>query len=287
MTLKYKFILSHALGAFSPYILLSGFLYASLKRHKWLTAGSKIQGAKLVTSLRLTESSLIVVSGRGSTTLNLSSTKIQLVENDVRRDSYYIIKDSMNHNAFIMPIDGKAIFDHKALNMISTFKSTYDKYDIKNVLALGSHKLIDINKNKTIRNELDIVARINMLSSRQIELTNLTYEGLYDVLYSIPDSEVNQYLENVKNGITSVPEDGLNFAAVENLITSFGINRQEAIAMTVSLKKRYAIGSFSDVAYLNKDELKDSFNESVIESEVKFENFYTSIQVFFESLNKK
>jgi hypothetical protein len=280
---KYSPFIAFHLGSFGPSLLFLGAAYAAVKRYNWLTASSILPGSTLVKSLRLTDSTLLI---NDKINLNVNSAKINLVEGDFRRESLYVIRDNSN-KAYVMPLNKNSVANVKALNSLVNSKPGHEEYSIRDVLALGQKKLIDTNKTKTIKSELDSIARINLLHSRNVDLVNLSVTELHQKLNSIPDSEVNEYLENVSKGLTSaqVPLE-TNLVAVENLLTSFGIDRDEAVSMTQSLRRRFAINSLNDLSTMSKENLKDCFNESVTKSNLKFDALYKCIQTFCESLSK-
>jgi hypothetical protein len=279
---NFSTFLTFKLGTLAPTFMYFGALYAALKYYKYLTT-STIPKSTLVQTLRLTDSTLLI---NDKINLNLNSSRIHLIDGDFRRESLYVIHDTAN-KTYVMPLNKNCTANVKALNNLIHSKSGYEEYSIKDVLALGNDKLIDTNKTKTMKNELDTLARINLLHSRQVDLLNLSVRELHEKLNSLPDSEVKEYLENVGKGLTSNQLSlETNLVAVENLLTSFGIEREEAVAMTQSLRRKFSINNVNDLATMSKENLRDSFNDSVSKSNLNFNALYKNIETFFESLNK-
>ncbi len=282
------------LGALSPYALTAGFLYAAMLRHKWLTAGSKLQGASLVRSLKLSGDNLILntftaLNTSKSQTLDLFSTRIKLVESDARKDSYYLIQD-VEGNSYIMPLDENAIADYKLLNYLSCSKmmNTTD-YNITNLLISGKNQ-IDITRNNSITNDVDNLARINILAAKGVGMSDMTMAELQTSINSIPDSEVTEYLERMKNSIQS-DNNSMNSVnsvnkQIEQLFITFGLNRNDAVNFASEIRKRCEINELSQLGKVSKEEFEMVFDDVCEESEIGVDEVYRKVKVFFESLNK-
>ena len=81
------------LGASSPLLFSFVAVYAGLKRMQWLRGGDRLlKGSTLVKKLTLNGDLLLVEDFNKKThNLRLSSSNIYRIDNDIRREIYYII----------------------------------------------------------------------------------------------------------------------------------------------------------------------------------------------------
>lgn len=284
----YSAPLVHLFGASSPFFFSLGFVYAGLKRMQWLRGGDRlIKGSTLVKKLTLKGDSLVVEDFKKKThTLSLSTAQIHRIDSEARREVYYIIKDAFNTPKFILPISESALADEKTLNWFAQLKKANEEYSIRHLLSLGDKKSIDINRSKNLNNEIETLARMNILSSQGVELSTLSATELNKKLGSVSDIQVHEYLSSAKEQLPrgNTLESGL--VAVENLLTSFGIVQEEAVKMTRYLRDNFKINGVKDLGNLTSEELSDAHSETVRISEVPFTNLQRSFDSFFGSLKQ-
>lgn len=292
LTYKYKLLVINVLGGFAPSLIYAGAFYAALKSNKMLSAGSSIQGSKLVKSLRLNGSILEINSSNfmGSQVhrLSLSSTTIEFIGHEYRKEAYYAIKDAFNKNIFIMPVDENSIIDHKTIGMLGQLKNETDEYSIKGVLTKGNQKLINFTMTASMRREIEQMARIQLLGKKEGDIAKLNPNELTEKLNSISDREVSDYLNGLKSEMeSSIPSIESSLVSVENLFTSFGLSSEKAASVTQYLRQNYQISGVGDIASLSRNELKRAFNEAASNSKVDLKTFILSIEAFFNNLTKK
>jgi len=282
-----KVAIASLLGTYAPHLLILGSFYAGLRRYQWLTRGNRIvKGSQLVTSLRLNGDNLEVVSYPSNSrhVLSLSSTSVVRVENDARTEVYYLLRNSENETKFILPVDTNAVVNQKFLDLFNLLRNPNDNYSIKQILLKGDKKLIDSQRHKSLRSEIDNMARINILTARGQDVTTLNSADLSERLYSIPDSEVADYLNSVRQGLSSnVSSLESQLVAVENLLSSFGVSREEATALTHFLRDNYRITSVNDLATLSREELSQAHFKTVRSSGVSFEDLRTNLEAFLKT----
>jgi len=274
------------LGASSPLLFSFVAVYAGLKRMQWLRGGDRLlKGSTLVKKLTLNGDFLLVEDFNKKThNLSLSSSNIYRIDNDIRREIYYIIKDSFNSPKFILPITEDASADEKSLSWFSQIKKNNEEYSIRHVLSQGQSKIIDTNKNKNLKSEIDTFARMNILSSKGAQLSTLTLLELQQKLGQVADIEVREYLNQVDGRFPQHSPIQSNLQSVENLLVSFGINQVEAIKMTKYLRESFRISRVNDLANLSSQEISDAYSETVRNSEIDYKSFKRSLDTFFESL---
>jgi hypothetical protein len=253
---------------------------------QWLRGGDRLlKGSTLVKRLTLKGDSLLVEDFNKKThTLSLSSSNIYRIDNEARREVYYIIKDAFNSPKFILPVTEDVLADEKSLSWFSQLKKNNDEYSIRHVLSQGNAKSIDIHKNKNIKSEIDTFARMNILSNKGVELSTMTPLELQQKLGQITDNEVREYLNQTQGSFPQPSAIESNLQSVENLLVSFGINQEEAVKMTKYLRENYRITSVKDLANLSSQELTDAHSETIRNSEVDFKSFRRSLDTFFGSL---
>jgi hypothetical protein len=291
LTLKYSLVISNAFGALSPHLLFLAAFYAGVKRHQWLTAGSKLKGAKLVKSLKVKGDNIIIKTfnlyGFSEKSFSLESIQIQLIENDLRRESYYVVRDLNSTSMYVMLIDEKSVIDVKSINNLSNLKKFNHEFNIRNVLMNRNPKIIDFSKTKIIRNEIDTLARMNLLIKYN-DISKLSIDEVHKKLNSIPDKEINEFLENTSKSIgSSLPSIESSLVGLENLLLSLGIIREEAVSMTQLLRKSFSINGISDLSRITQDDLRTAFEACISKSQITFDDLTTKIQIFFQSLEKK
>jgi hypothetical protein len=276
----------HVFGVTSPLLFSLVAVYAGLKRMQWLRGGDRLlKGSVLVKKLSLNGETILVEDFNKKThSLSLSSSNIYRIDNDVRREIYYIIKDAFNSPKFILPVTEDALADEKSLSWFSHIKKNNDEYSIKQVLSKGNAKSIDIHKTKNVKSDIDTLARMNILSNKEAQLSTLTPLELQQKLGLVRDSEVREYLNQVQGSFLQDSPIESNLQSVENILVSFGINQEEAVKMTKYLRENYRISSVNDLAHLSSQELIDAHSETVRNSEVDFKSFKRSLDSFFGSL---
>ncbi len=219
--------------------------------------------------------------GKGAVTFNLSSVTLHKIENGIRTEGYYLIKDIYGDSKYILPIVEGANVDQKTLGYLADLRRSNDDYSIGRVL--NGDKLIDTQKGVSLRNEIDTLARMNLLSSQGVELSTLSAEEAQRRINSVSDEDLAKYLEDIKSTkLTKGNTLESNLVAVQNLLTSFGIELKEAEKMTKYLRENYKINEVRDLKHLSQDELEEAFSESVCKSQVTFEDLSTNIVTFFK-----
>ncbi len=283
LTMNYKASIVHVLGASSPYILCLAAIYAGVKRSAWIRASKQVSNInQVVEKLLLNGDKITIITNRGKTqkTMSLSQITFSKVENNVRTDSYYLIKDVYGNSKYILPIVEEAIADMKILNWLGDIRRANDEYSIERVLSEG--KFIDTERSISIRKEIDTLARLNFLSSQGIELSTLSPEEIKNKIDSLSDLEISKYLEELTSSrLAQVQSIMSNELAVQNLLRSFGLQEVEAQQMTKYLRENYKLAQVRELRHLSVAELEEAFLESV-NSQVNFEEFRNKLANFFK-----
>jgi hypothetical protein len=278
--------LVYTLGTSSPLLLSLAAIYAGAKRAQWLRAGdSIIKGSTLVKKMYFKGNTLEIESfNKKIHTLDFSQATIKKVDNDARRESYYLVKDYQHNTLFVLPIVQDSLVNQKYLDWFVSLRNPNSEYSIRHVLMQGNKKVIDLNKGKYIKSEIETLARINLVSQKGVDLSILSTEEIHQAIGSVSDSEVSEYLKNTNTKLSEVNTPSLesNLVSVENLLNSFGVAKEEAVKMTKYLRDNFKINNVKDLSYLKGSELEDAFSECVKSSDVAFKNLKTNVDAFFK-----
>jgi hypothetical protein len=286
LTMKYSLLLKLLLGTSTPLIVVVGSLYAAACRYTWLTSNSYIKDGNIAKKVSLEGNSLKIESlelfSMKAYTLDLNSVKIHFVENEARRETYYLIRDVNSNKTFILPLDDKAVADRKLLNWLSTAKSE-DNYSISSTISKGN-TLINLQAHRGVKSEIDKYARLHLLSQLNpgLDLSTLTSIELHEKLNSISDIEVKNHLERVNNQVESLkPAIESALVEVENFLVSLGLSSEEAVNTTKYLRKNLRIEGVSDLKNLSTNELTEALDKNSKKSSSELDLLIKEIQLFF------
>jgi hypothetical protein len=288
---KYALHLQLLFGSLTPQLVILGSLYLAASRYKWLTSSSFIKDGNIARKVSLEDQDTLVIESMQMFSmkqykLNLNSVQIRYVENELRRETYYLIRDLNSKKTFILPLDDKAVADRKFINWLSTAKRD-DAYSITSTLSKGVN-LIDLSANKEMQNEIDNFARLNLVTELHpsLDLSTLTPKELHEIINLIPDSQVKEYLERVKNQVESTQPLTIetSLVEVENFLISIGFIREEAINITKHLRKNLKISAVSDLKNLSRNELSESLQSNSSKSNVELDLMLKEIQLFFRKI---
>ena len=288
---KYALHLQLLFGSIAPQVVILGSLYLAANRYKWLTSSSFIKDGNIARKVSLEDQDTLVIESMQMFSmkkykLNLNSVQIRYVENELRRETYYLIRDLNSKKTFILPLDDKAVADRKFFNWLSTAKKD-DAYSITSTLSKGVN-LIDLSANKGMQNEIDNLARLNLVAELHpsLDLSTLTPKELHEKINLIPDSQVKEYLERVKNQVESKQPLTIetSLVEVENFLISIGFFREEAINITKHLRKNLKISAISDLKNLSRNELSESLQNNSSKSNPELDLLLKEIQLFFRKI---
>lgn len=296
LTAKYQLLLQLTLGASSPYLILGVAFYAAMKRYQWLTSGSKITGACIAKSVKIIDNSTIEIETMSLfkkcvKRVDLRRSHIQLVETDARRESYYVIKSYDNQSLYVLPISEKAIVDHKLLNWINKTRNTpNEEYDIRPLLTSEKQKLIEINKNNNMLNEIETLARIKIYTEKNqgSDLSNASSFEISKLLGQISDKEVQDYVSNLRGDNTGKLLQSIesSLVEIENFFVSLNLNREDAVNLTKLLKNKFKVSNVQEIRNLNNQELATLFDSLANKNATSLNDFKRNIRSFFDSINK-
>jgi hypothetical protein len=286
--MKYSLHFKLLFGTSTPLLIVLGSLYAAATRYKWLTSNSYMRDGNIAKRVSLEGNSLKIESmelfSMKKHTLDLHSVKINLIENEARREAYYLIRDVNSKKTFILPLDDKAVADRKLINWISTAK-TEDNYSIKSTLTKGN-TLINLEAHRGVRSEIDKFARLHLLSELNpgLDLSTLSPNELHEKLNTISDNEVKDYLERVNSQVESrKPAIETALVEVENFLVSLELSSEEAVNTTKYLRKNLRIEGVSDLKNLSISELTEALQNNSQKTKSELDLLLKEIQLFFKN----
>jgi hypothetical protein len=268
-------------------LLLLASAYLAARRYKWLTSNSYIRDGHIAKKVTFEDQNNLVIETfaikKRTFRFNLNSVKIQFVENAVRRESFYLIKDLGSKKTFILPLHDKAVADRKFINWLSTAKND-DKYSIGSTLSKGNN-LIDLYANRRISNEIDNFARLNLLAELNpgLDMSTLTSNELHEKLNTISDNQVKEYLERVRNNIQSGQPAAIetSLVEIENFLVSQGLSNDEAVNTTKYLRKHLRISALSELKNLSKIEVIEALEKNTQKTKSECDALFKEIRLFF------
>jgi hypothetical protein len=209
--------------------------------------------------------------------------------NENSKETYYVIQDIVNKRIFTFPVNENTFIDRKLLDWLAS-KQHVEEYDISSILQKGEAKLIDLagNKFKNISNDLDTLARIQILSTKiqpGIDLSTLTSRELYNKISNIPDGEISEYLNGIKNTLTSsVQSTESMLVEIENFLTHFGVERNSAVTLTKYLSKNLNVHKVHELYNLSLEEITYALKATGVG--ISPEALKMEIDTFFSTLKK-
>lgn len=288
---KYALHLQLLFGSLTPQMVILGSLYLAASRYKWLTSSSFIKDGNIARKVSIEDNDTLVIESMQrfsmkKNKLNLNSVQIHYVENELRRETYYLIRDLNSKKTFILPLDDKAVADRKFINWLTTAKKD-DSYSITSTLSKGIN-LIDLSANKGMQNEIDSFARLNLVAELHptLDLSTLTPKELHEKINLIPDSQVREYLERVKYQVESKQPLTIetSLVEVEKFLSSIGFITEEAVNITKHLRRNFKISSVSDLKNLSTNELSASLQSNSSRSNIELDSMLKEIQLFFRKI---
>jgi hypothetical protein len=290
---KYALSLKIALSPSAPLLIGLASIFAGVKRYQYLTSASNYKGASVVQRLlfngesQLQITSFTIYGTLQTTNLNVSQTNIQLVETSCKGENYYLIRDQKDKVLFILPLSEGTLIDRRLVEWINRSKTkVHEDYDITNILLNSPSKLIDTNKSSNVKNNIENLARIHLLSrlNTSQDISTLTDQELIQRINTISDRDVNEFLVEIKGNVSEKTNIETQLVQVENLLVSAGLNREDATKFTKFVRNNYRISKLSELKHLSDSELNEAFHETVTSSNVDYEDMRKYLDAYLNSL---
>ena len=149
-------------------------------------------------------------------------------------------------------------------------------------LLLRGNNLIDLSLNNKIKDNIDILARISLLSKENSKLSNLSEEELYEQISLIPDEKIKEYLSSLENSLkTSLPKEEYLIVEISEFFTGLGLEIEEAQGLTKILVNTLFVKNLNDLKNISDENFNDAVTQVNKNFYINHPNFLEKLKVYF------
>lgn len=149
-------------------------------------------------------------------------------------------------------------------------------------MILTGNNLIDLNLTTTTSSSIDTLARISILNQELGNISNLSKEDLYKKISNIPDSKVQDYLDNLQSSInSSLPKPEALIVEISEFFLGLGLKLEEAQQITKILVNSLYVKNINDLKTISDQNYSEIFHQVNQDFNTHYPDFLARLKVYF------